>query len=216
MNENYLAITEEDFSGNKGDMLKLNVDAIKNDFAYIGLWFACDRSENVYVTTELYRTSAGNPERPQKPSEEITENSFKKSPRKEIAKDSDVLWIAVRREGARYCRMKASPWIDEKSYINYKVIKNRDTTYDTLKSGIIKGDAARFCKIGIEDGTGAVDYNDEILFLVLVRALPPADWKFDPGCFAIQKLPIASSVHFFSVKGKYSPWLGQNPMEGIS
>jgi hypothetical protein len=215
MNENYLTIFEDEFFGQKGDVLRLDVEALKNDYAYIGLWFACDKSENIYITTELYMNSTMTGSRPEQVTEEISENSFKKSPRKEIARDSGIIWVATRREGGYYCRMKAYPWIDEKSYINYKVVKYRETGYDTLASGIIRGDAARFCKIGIEDGEGAVDYNDEILFLVLVKSLPPSDWKLDPGMFAVQKLPVAGSSHLFSVKGTYTPWLGQNPIEGI-
>ncbi len=215
MNETSAIVIKEDISGEKQDVLRLDITAIACEYAYIGLWFACDRSQDVYVSTELYAGTGSEPMQASTLTEEITENSFKKSPKKEICRDIRTMRVAVRREGGRYCKMKAFPWMDEKSYINYKVIRNRVTSYDTLASGIIKGDVARFMKIGIEDGTGALDYNDEILFLVLVRSLPPVDWKFDPSSFAVQKLPMIGNAHLFNVKVKYTPWLGQDPMEGL-
>jgi len=208
-------ISEDDFNGHKGDSIRLDISLLKQEFQYIGLWFACDRNEDVFITTVFFESIGSKTSKPAEPAEEIPENSFKKTPKKTISTDYDTVWIATRREQNNFCRMKIFPCVEEKSFINFKVIKNRGAGFNVLGTGIIRGDSASFYKIGIEDGTGALDYNDTILFLVLIRSLPPVDWKFDTAAFSVQGLPMSAPPFLFSVNGKYSSWLGQNPLESF-
>ncbi|MBN1524054.1 MAG: hypothetical protein JW904_06220 [Spirochaetales bacterium] len=215
MADSFMTISEQEFEGSKGDVLFLNLNALKTEYDYIGFWYACDKNEDTYISTDFYFDTKLSNERPAEKTEVIAENSYKRSPRKEFSGKYESAWVACHRDETHYCKMRAFEWLEEKSFINFKVIRNKGTTFDTLKTGILKGDTARFCKVGIEDGTGAVDYNDTIFFLVLIKSLPPGDWHFDPSLFGIQKLPMVVPTFNFSVLQKYSPWYGQNPLEGL-
>ncbi|RPJ07696.1 MAG: hypothetical protein EHM28_06275 [Spirochaetaceae bacterium] len=219
MADDLLSVAQADFGGSKGDVLIFDLAAAKNDFAYAGLWYACDKSEDTLITTSFYYGNVSPDSMPEKPALEIAENSFKRSPRQQMDRKQDRILISGRHDKGGLCRLQASPWIEEKSFINYKVIRNKGANSDTLGSGLLRGDGAKFCKIGVEDNSGALDYNDTIWFLVLIRSLPPDNWKFDPAFFGVQKLPMTVPTFIFSVTGSkttglYSPWLGQNPMEG--
>lgn len=195
------------------DALFIDRAALAANFSYVGFWFACDRSVETNITVDFYHAPGGEP-RPEKQSEEILENSFKKSPRFALSPEHQSIWVTCRVGTTSYCSMKLFPPVAEASFINYKVINHRGSTYDTLKTGVIKGDQAVFYKIGIEDHTGEIDYNDTIFFLVCVKSLPPADWKFDPNLFGVRKLPVVINSFLFSAKGTYSRWLGQDPLSG--
>ncbi len=216
MDEFYSMYEDEFTGGAKGDVLSLDLARIYREYAYAGLWYACDKNEETYIATELYYGGGQVSERPRDFSEEIAENSFKHSPRHTLRKDSGLVWIAMRTETNNYCKLKAFAVQTENTYINYKVIRNRGTSYDTLKNGVIKGTGAGFFKLGVEDRTGEIDYNDTIMFVVMIKNLPPQDWYFDPAYFGVQKLPMLVPAFLFPVRQTYSDWLGQNPMDGVS
>ncbi|MBN1798616.1 MAG: hypothetical protein JW822_08555 [Spirochaetales bacterium] len=217
MPENFYKIYEEEFAdGFKGDILFLDLARIKKDYNYAGLWYACDKNEETYIATEVYYSQDQGQKRPPDFSEEISENSFKHSPRYTLSLKYSGVWIATRIEKGRYCGMKAFSTQTENTYINYKVIRNRGESYDTLHTGIIKGSKASFFKLGIEDKTGEIDYNDTIMFVVLIKDLPPDDWHFNPAYFGVQKLPVLVPAFLFPVRQKYTDWLGQNPSDNVS
>jgi hypothetical protein len=196
------------------ETLFLDLAEIRKEFAYAGLWYACDRSEKMYIGTELYYGESGQP-LPEKPTEEIPENNFKNFRRHAIRlADSQALWIAAKTSPEIFCKYKLFPVQQEKSYINYKLIKNRGDKFDVLGSGLIKGSQATFFKLGVEDGTGDVDFNDTIFYLVFVKELPPLDWGFDLSCLGVDKCPVMTPVQNFSEDKKYPKWLGQSPLDG--
>ena len=209
MEDNYKVYEEEFAGGLKGDILYLNIKELKKDFQYVGLWYACDKNEETFITTELYYASQEVDKRPLEFSEELKENSFKRASRLKLVEEHDNVWVATRVDLKNYCKMKLGTQQRENTYINYKVIRNRGQSYDTLKNGIIKGCPAQFLKLGIEDRTGTIDFNDTIMFVVFIKELPPADWNFDGSCFGIQKLPIFVPIFLFSVRNRYSSWYGQ-------
>jgi len=214
--ENAFKVYEEEFAGGlKGDILFLNMKQLQQDYKYVGLWYACDKNEETFITTEFYYTSEADCKRPPDFSEQLKENSFKKTSRFKIPDEHDCVWVATRIDQKNYCKIKAFALQKEKTYIDYKVIRHRGQSYDTLKNGIIKGCAAQFFKMGIEDRTGTIDYNDTIMFVVFIKELPPADWNFDGSCFGIQKLPIFVPTFIFSIRSRYSNWYGQNPLDDI-
>ncbi len=217
MPESFYKIYEEEFpDGTKSDILFLNLADIKSDYNYAGLWYACDKNEETYIATEVYYSQETHAKRPQEISEEISENSFKHSPRHAISLKQSGVWIATRTDKGRYCQMKAFSTQTENTYINYKVIRNRGESYDTLSTGIIKGSKACFFKLGIEDRTGEIDYNDTIMFVVLIKDLPPEDWHFNPAYFGVQKLPVLVPAFLFPARQKYADWLGQNPLDNVN
>jgi hypothetical protein len=217
MPESFYKITEEDFpEGFKGHVLSLNLTEIKKDYNYAGLWYACDKNQETYIATEIYYNQDESGKRPQGFSEEISENSFKHSPRYGFSLNHSTAWIAMRTDKGRYCGMKVNSPHTENTYINYKVIRNRGESYDTLSTGIIKGGKGWFFKLGIEDKTGEIDYNDTIMFVVLIKDLPPEDWHFDPAYFGVQKLPVIVPAFLFPIRQKYSDWMGQNPFDNIN
>jgi hypothetical protein len=216
MDQDFFEIQEDGFAGGAGgDVLCLDLARVRREYGYAGLWYACDKNEETYIATELYYGDGRTEDRPRDFSEEIAENSFKHSPRHALRLDSGRVWIAMRTEANNYCKLKAFAVQAENTYINYKVIRNRGESYDTLKNGVIKGSGALFFKLGVEDRTGELDYNDTIMFVVLIKDLPPQDWYFDPAYFGVQKLPMLVPAFLFPVRQKYSDWLGQNPMDGV-
>jgi len=198
-----------------GDCLVLNLNGLKSEYNYIGLWYACDRNENTYITTEFYYSNEEKCLRPYEFTTELKENNFKQIRRQEIPIEYSWAFIATRIEKHTYCRLKAFPVQSEQVYINYKVIRNRAESIDTLKTGIIRGNNADFFKLGIEDGTGKIDYNDTILYLVCIKDLPPSNWNIDHRNYAIQRLPLLTGKVNFSINDKYSNWNEQNPLEGV-
>jgi hypothetical protein len=198
----------------KFETLYLDLAEIGKEFGYAGLWYACDRSEKMYIVTELYYGEAGQP-LPEKPAEEIPENNFKNFRRHALKLGGPGgLWMAAKTSPETYCKFKLFPVQQEKSYINYKLIKNRGDKFDVLGSGLIKGSQATFLKLGVEDGTGDVDFNDTIFYIVMVRELPPQDWGFDLTCLGVDKCPVMTPVQNFSEDRKYAKWLGQSPLDG--
>jgi hypothetical protein len=198
-----------------GDCLILNLAGLKKEYNYIGLWYAVDRNEKTYITTEFYYSDEKECKKPYEFTTELKENNFKQIRRQKIPLEHSWAFIATRIEKHTYCRMKAFPMQSEELYLNSRVIRNRAKSIDTLKSGIIRGSNADFYKLGIEDGTGKIDYNDTIMFLVGIKDLPPADWNVDHRNYAIQRLPLITGKANFSVNDKYSEWNGQNPLEGV-
>jgi hypothetical protein len=217
MSEGFFKIYPDKFGRNdKGDVLYLDLAAVRREYRYAGLWYACDKNEETYIATEMYYGTQATDSRPPDVTEELSENSFKHSPRYAFPPDAHRVWIAMRTEKHAYCKLKAFTTQTENTYINYKVIRNRGTGYDTLKSGVIKGSKALFFRLGVEDGSGALDYNDTVMFIAFIKDLPPADWNFDPACFGIQKLPVLVPAFLFPVRQNYSNWLGQNPLDGVT
>lgn len=198
-----------------GDCLIFNLTELKKEYNYIGLWYAVDRNEKTYITTEFYYSDEDENKRPYEFTTELKENNFKQIRRQEIQNNHSWAFVATRIEQHTYCRMKAFPLQSEELYINYKVIRNRAKSIDTLKSGIMRGSNADFFKLGIEDSTGKIDYNDTIMYVVGIKNLPPPDWNIDHQKLAIQRLPLLTEKANFSVNGKFSDWNGQNPLEGI-
>lgn len=209
-----ISLIQTQIDGRSADMLYIDRAALAAHFAYVGFWYACDKSEETSIIADLYFGERGEP-RPADPGEEVLENSFKKSPRLALAAQHGSIWIAARVGADNYCRLKIGTPVAERSFINYKVIKHRGSAYDTLKTGVIRGDGAVFQKIGVEDNAGALDFNDTIFFLVCVKSLPPEDWNFDPALFGVNKLPVVVNPFLLSVKGSYSRWLGQDPLQGV-
>jgi len=209
------AIINEEFLDGKGNALFFNVKKLRDKFDYIGLWYACDKNEDTSITTEFYYASGDTIVKPSKFDEEVKENSFKVVNRFEIPKEHDWVWVAARNDNDIYCRMKIFTSEEEHTYINYKVIRNRETTFDTLASGLIKGSSARFFKLGLEDGYSKVDFNDTIMYVVLIEEMPPDDWNLYDDHIGIQRLPIRTATVKFSVLNTYSTWLGQNPMNDV-
>lgn len=216
MNGETFKIVKQEFSDkHTGEALFINMKKLKQENDYIGLWYACDRNEETFITTEFYYAS-GEPCRcPRDFQEELKENSFKQLKKFTLPKDHDWIWAAMRTEGAAYCRLKVYDIQQEKTYINYKVIREKDTTFDVLSKGIIKGGIAYFFKLGIEDMTGEVDFNDTIMYVVFMKDCPPEDWNLDYGSLGIQNLPVFASAFRFPVHKKYSDWCGQNPLSGV-
>jgi hypothetical protein len=216
MIEDFYRIYEEELEPNvKGDILFLDLAKIKNAYNYAGLWYACDKSEETFITTELYYSESEDRNRPTSFSEEISENSFKHSPRFTLPLKYNQVWIATRVDKAKYCKMKAFVSQSENTYINYRVIQSKGEGFDILSKGIIKGDKADFFKLGIEDGTGEFDYDDTVLFVVMIKNLPPADWRFNASFWGVQKLPLVVPEFLFTFRQKYSSWRGQNPLDNI-
>ncbi|MBN2736158.1 MAG: hypothetical protein JXR70_04195 [Spirochaetales bacterium] len=213
--EKVFSIENHTFENNlQGDALYINMKKIRDDYDYLGLWYAVDRSEESVISTELYY-SQDSESRKNPFNEEIKENTFKKVKKITLAREQDNIWIAMKNHGANYCRLKAYPPEQEKTYINYKVVKERNNTIDVLKKGILKGGLCHFFKLGVEDRLGKIDYNDTIFFVVFMKDCPPKDWHLDYRAMGVQKLPMVVSTFHFNIGRRYSPWAGQNPLEGI-
>jgi hypothetical protein len=200
-------------AGDSGDLLYIEMQKLKIEFAYCGLWFARDRSEESVVTTTLFYSPGS--ELPGEPSEELKENSFKQSPRFIIQPGHNHVWMGARISDAGYGKLKLSDFKKESSYLNIKVIHNRTSGADVLGSAVIRGGEAFYARVGVEDMLGAADYEDTILYLVLVKDPPPRDWGA-ADYLGVEGLPVQVTPCRLTVDGKYSPWLGQNPLDGIN
>jgi hypothetical protein len=209
MAEGIFKVTVELFKdGQEGNALLIDMRRIRDQFAYVGIWYAGDKSETTFVTTEIYYASGGDG-RPEDFSEEIKENSFKQANRFRLPPGHDRIWIAPRIDGGARCRVKANPFQKENIYINYKVIRTRSQGFEVEGSGTIRGGPANFCRLDIADagGMGAV------MYLVLIRDYPPGDWGVDDQCIGVQKLPILVQACKFSVDRSYSEWNKQSPLD---
>ncbi|MBN1697467.1 MAG: hypothetical protein JW881_08135 [Spirochaetales bacterium] len=208
-------IIQTDFAGGvKGDALFINMKKLKEENDYIGLWYACDRNEETCITTEFYYTK-GNCQKPVDFREELKENSFKQLKKFTIPTEHDFIWIGMKTDETHYCRLKIFDVRQEKTYIKYKVIREKGETFDVLGKGVIKGGIAYFFKLGIEDNTGEVDFNDTIMYVVFMKDCPPPDWHLDYGSLGIQNLPVLSSTFRFPADKTYSNWYGRNPLDGL-
>jgi hypothetical protein len=213
--ETFNIVHEEFTDGETGEALYINIRKLKQENDYIGLWYACDRNEETFITTEFYYASGEPGKKPASFQEEIKENSFKQIKKFTIPTEHDHVWIAMRTDGKQYCRLKVYDIQQEKTYIKYKVIREKGTTFDVLKKGIIKGGIAYFFKLGIEDMSGDIDFNDTIMYVAFMKDCPPRDWDLDYGSLGIQNLPVFASTFRFPVDRQYTDWYGQNPLEGV-
>ncbi len=198
-----------------GDCLILNLNGLKSEYNYVGLWYACDRNEKTFITTEVYYSDETECKIPYEFTTELKENTFNQIRRQEINLDHLWAFIGTRIEKHTYCRLKAFSVQSEQVYINYKIIRNKAKSIDTLKTGVIRGNNAHFFRLGIEDGTGKIDYNDTIMYLVCIKDLPPPDWNIAHSSYGIQRLPLLTGKANFSINEKYSSWNDQNPMDDI-
>ncbi|TFH39310.1 MAG: hypothetical protein E4G96_09245 [Chrysiogenales bacterium] len=205
--------SDQRFREGEGDALYIDMGRLREEYGYVGLWYARDRSEESVITTEIYVSMDDN--RPSSSSEEIKESNFKQAVRYRMPGDAGHIWVASRISEGGYGKMKLHPFSKESAYINCRVIRNRAHGADVVGTGIIRGGEVRFARIGIEDLLGTIDYEDTILYLVLIREAPPADWRAD-GFLGVQGLPVQVPSCIFSDDGKYSSWNGQNPLDVIT
>jgi hypothetical protein len=213
--EESFSIVQTTYSGGlKGDALFINMGKLREENDYIGLWYACDRSEETFITTAFYYAK-GDCKKPEDFQEELKENSFKQIKKFTIPTGHDCIWIGMRTDEIHYCRLKIYEVQQEKTYIKYKVIRDKGTTVDVLGKGVMKGGIAYFFKLGIEDNTGEIDFNDTIMYVVFMKDCPPSDWRLDYGSLGIQKLPVFTSTFRFPVGETYTDWYGQNPLDDI-
>ncbi len=212
MHEDTVKIIEKEFKGeDKGDALFIDIGKLKKDYSYIGLWYARDRTEFNSITTEFFYTVS--PELPGEFTEELKENSFKQVNRYRFRTGDAFCWTATRIDNSTYCRMKLFGFQKEHLYLNCQVINNRPAGVELLGKGVLRGGAAHFVKLGIEDMTGEIDFNDTIMYLVLLTDLPPADWGVDDKSYGVQRLPVFVPAVKFTADKKYTTWNGQNPLD---
>jgi hypothetical protein len=210
-------IIESEFKGGlKGDALLLDTKKIRAEYKYLGIWYARDGSDATLITTEIYRADGKEPAMPEAFSEEIKENSFKQARRIELSIKNDRVWVAARIDGGDYCSLRADSRKSGHTYLNYKTIRTKGTGFEVLDKGVFKGGGADFFRLGVEDRQGPEDFSDTILYVVLVKDLPPADWKVDQSCLGIQNVPVLVPVCTFTADRKYSDWMGQNPLMNSS
>lgn len=200
------------FSESGGDALFLDMRALRKDFNYCGVWYARDKSEESVLTTLFYYSK--DDRRPAEVSEELKENSFQQAGRFRINAAHDRVWLGVRVTDGAGAGIRLSDFRKESAYINSKVVRARSGGAEAVGGGIIRGGEAWFAKIGIEDRLGTADYEDLILFLVLIREAPPADWMADT-CLGVEGVPVQVPPCRFAFDRKYSSWNGQNPLDGI-
>jgi len=208
----YQIIEAEFKDGLKGDALLLDMKQIRREFKYLGIWYARDGSDATLITTEIYGCGGEKAVKPADFIEEIKENSFKQVKRVELPMKHDWLWVATRIDGETYCKLRADKKMSGHTYLNYRTIRNKSTGFDLLDKGVFKGGGADFFRLGSEDLRGAEDYGDVIMYVVMARDIPPADWKVDHACLGIQNVPVLVPQCTFTADRKYSDWLGQNPM----
>ncbi len=209
-------IIETEFKGGlRGDALFLNVQQIRKEFKYLGIWYARDGNEATFITTEIYGRSGEPAEKPRDYLEEIKENSFKQIKRIELTMKHDWLWIATRIDGDTYCKLKADNMMSGHTYINYRTIRNKSTGFDLLDKGVFKGGTADFFRLGSEDLRSKEDYSDAIMYVIMARDIPPADWMSDRSCLGVQNVPVLVPQCTFTTDRKYSDWAGQNPMANV-
>lgn len=211
MLEDTISVMPDNFSGCEGDSIHIEMALLRKECPYCGLWYGRDGSADAPVTTSFYY-SAGD-KRPAEANDEIKENSFQQSVRVRIPSAPDHVWIAARVNDTAYCKLQISPFRKEAVYLNSKIIRNRASGIDVIGNRVLRGGEAYFAKIGIEDTLGTTDFKDTILYLVAIPEPPPADWNVD-SCLGIEGLPILVPSCRFAVERKYSPWRGQNPLDG--
>lgn len=199
--------------GAAGDLLFVGMDSLA-EYPYAGLWYAGDREDSASFVIDCYYGPGER--RPDRAAEELTENSFRETRRFAIPRDRGNAWFALRVPGSGHGRLQLQEFRGDSSFMKYAVMRNRARGIETLKSGTMKVGSAHYARLGVEDGTGAVDFRDTTLFVVLLRELPPADWRCDHACLGVQGVPVVVSAARFSADGTYSPWLGQDPLAGIS
>ncbi len=196
----------------KGDAVYLDMRALRSEFSYCGVWYARDKSEESVLTTLFYYSK--DDRRPDVPGEEIKENSFQQAGRFRIDSSHDRVWMGLRLGEDAYAGIRLSEFRKETAYLNCKVVRNRASGAESVGGGIIRGGDARFAKIGVEDRLGSADFQDLILFLVLIKEGPPADWMAD-SCLGVVGVPVQVPPCRFAHDRKYSSWNGQNPLDGI-
>ncbi len=209
--EDTIKVRADDFKGIEGDSLFIDIKKLRDEFAYCGLWYGRDGSAESVITTSLYYADGDT--RPEDPAEELKENSFQQAGRFRVPTERGSVWIAARTSDDAFCRIQLSPFRKESAYVNYKVIRNRAGGVEVLGSGILRGGEAWFAKIGIEDRFGAVDFKDAVFYLVLIKDPPPDEWSA-ASCIGVVGLPLVAPPCRFAVDRKYSPWNGQNPLDG--
>ncbi len=212
MHEDTVKVIEKEFPGGlKGDALFIDFSRLKKDYPYVGLWYARDRTEFNSITTEFYYT--GTPELPSEFTEELKENSFKQVNRYMFRTGDQFCWTATRIDNSTYCRMNLFGFQNEYLYLNYQLINNRAAGVETLGTGVLRGGAAHFAKLGIEDMTGEIDFSDTIMYLVMLTDVPPADWGVDHSCYGVQRLPVLVPAVKFTTDKTYTPWNDRDPLD---
>jgi len=206
-------IVNEKYGENfEGQALLINMSVIPDDFNYIALWYVLDGNENTSLTTELYFSNEAEPVKPENFCEEIKENNFKQFRRFILPLDKKWVWLCSRIDSSNYCDIKTGEMKSGKTYLNYKLIQNKASSFDVLKSGVIKGSQAFFKPVFFEDKSGVVDYKDAVIYLVFIKDLPPPDWNIDHYSLGIEGVPIINNSAKIPAGKKYSDWLGiKNP-----
>jgi hypothetical protein len=212
MFEDVITVMPGEFGESGGDALYLDMRALRKDFGYCGVWYARDKSEESVLTTLFYYSQDDH--RPDGASEEIKENSFQQAGRFRINTAHERVWMGARVADNAFAGIRLSDFRKENAYINSKVLRTRAGGAEAVGGGILRGGEAWFAKIGIEDRLGTIDYEDLILFLVLIRQSPPADWMAD-ACLGVEGVPVQVPPCRFTIDRKYSLWNGQNPLDGI-
>ncbi|OHD12427.1 MAG: hypothetical protein A2Y34_11695 [Spirochaetes bacterium GWC1_27_15] len=196
------------------DSILLNIEAIKKDYNYLGLWYAYDGNEDVSLTTQLYSSNGEQNILPKDFYEEIKEAQFKNTKRYEIKNiDDKWIWICVKVHNENHCLIKTGSYKEGKLYINYKLIHNKHNSFSVIGSGVIKTSNAMFVPIYIEDNKSPIDYKDAIMYLVFIKNLPPEDWAVSHQSFGIEGLPLITEVAKFPDDKKYTLWNGQTPFK---
>lgn len=211
MPEEAIKVLPAAMGDSKGDALYLDMRALRSDYSYCGVWYARDKSGESVLTTLFYYSK--DDRRPAEPGEEIRENSFRQAARFRIDSAHERVWMGVRVGEDAFAGIRLSEFRKESAYVNTRVVRNRATGAESVGGGIIRGGEARFARIGIEDRLGTIDYQDLLLFLVLIREAPPADWMAD-SCLGVEGVPVQVPQCRFAHDRKYSSWNGQNPLDG--
>jgi hypothetical protein len=213
MNNGSFRITEEKYKGGlKGPAFLIDMESLRGEFDYIGLWYAKDGSEKTFITTEIYYSESD--DKPFKPDEfdtEIKENSFKQVNRIELSRSNKKIWIASKIDNGSYCSFKTGAVKQSKLYINYKVIHNKSFGFDIINKGLMKGGSVQFFDLLSIYKSGSIELNQALLFLVMIKDIPPADWNIDDAYYGVENLPVFTPIFKFSDGKSYSEWFGQKP-----
>lgn len=213
MSNNSFKIVKENFDNDlQGESLLIDVESLRNQFEYLGLWYARDGNQSTSITTELYYSSQQEPNKPIDFNEELKENSFKHVNRFELSLSHKWIWIATRIDNNRYCRLKTGAVKQGRLYINFKLLHIKAYGFDVLDTGLFKGGKAVFFPLGSEDLTGKIDYTDAVMYLVMIKDLPPKDWNISDTFLGVEHLPIFSPIFKFDDSKKYSLWFENNPL----
>jgi hypothetical protein len=142
---------------------------------------------------------------------ELKEQWFKNTNRQTLAMDMKSIWIGIRIDNGRYCKLTPGQLKSEKLYINYKMVHNRGTSFDVLNSGTFRGGLAYFLPVFVDLQQDDRTIPQAWVYLVFIKDYPPADWQVDPSCIGINLLPIITQHHKFNDRAEYSEWFGQKP-----